>query len=58
MAAVGVPCGVGKIFSLYIKIVLIFFPYSGRSGILCSDGKWNTFWARAVGVVVGCCAFH
>ena len=39
VAAVVVPCGVGIIFSLYIKIVLIFFPYFGFLGILCSDGK-------------------
>ena len=26
-------------FSVYINIVLIFFPYSGLSGMLCSQRK-------------------
>ena len=30
------------VFSLCIDIVLIFFSYSGPSGILGSDGKRNT----------------
>ena len=37
-------------FSSCIDIVLIFFSYSGPSGVLGSDGKQNTAYAGARGV--------
>ena len=35
---------------MYINIVLILFPNSGLSGMLCSGGKENNDWTGAVGV--------
>ena len=44
-------------FSSCIDIVLIFFSYSGPSGVLGSDGKQNTAYAGARGRE-NCCTFH